>query len=256
MAIAALSILSLIAYSNSSYSEWFNSLIQRKKCWLNDKGLFAVWTRLLFFLMPLVFIVSIARAGWVDDRLHQVLRSWFEISLDWQNHDFSTWLLFVLLHSLSSSYLWQVNDVIDQANVIWECNHGGQLYNETLAAIPDYQGDGTSAIPTGFCRYVRSYNSNQVAAYDCCAFFRAVLGSTLYISLSRLDYVSTSFYRSINGSWSVDGSIFSYIEACGWLKVSFDRSGDSKLDFKIIMLSNGILEVSFGFCFSLSLETD
>ncbi|GAA5844841.1 hypothetical protein JCM5353_006404 [Sporobolomyces roseus] len=88
MAIAALSILSLIAYSNSSY----------------------MWTRLLFFLMPLVFIVSIARAGIMIFRLDYY-----------------------------------------QANVIWECNHGGQLYNETLAAIPDYQGDGTSAIPSGLC---------------------------------------------------------------------------------------------------------
>ena len=76
------------------------------------------------------------------------------------NHDFSTWLLFVYLLSRSLLCHWRDIDMIDQANVIWECNHGGQLYNETLAAIPDYQGDGTSAIPTGFCRYVRRFNSN------------------------------------------------------------------------------------------------
>ncbi|GAA5860464.1 hypothetical protein JCM8547_000310 [Rhodosporidiobolus lusitaniae] len=40
-----------------------------------------------------------------------------------------------------------------QSNVIWECNHGGQLYNATLANdtsydASDYSGD---AIPTGFC---------------------------------------------------------------------------------------------------------
>ncbi|GAA5884396.1 hypothetical protein JCM16303_003669 [Sporobolomyces ruberrimus] len=90
MAVAALSLLSVIAYSNSSY----------------------MWTRLLFFLMPLVFIVSIARAGIMIFRLDYY-----------------------------------------QANVIWECNHGGQIYNATLAAIPDYQGNGTGGteIPTGFC---------------------------------------------------------------------------------------------------------
>ncbi|GAA5843656.1 hypothetical protein JCM3766R1_007199 [Sporobolomyces carnicolor] len=90
MAVAAVSLLSVIAYANSSY----------------------MWTRLMFFIMPLVFVVSIARAGIMVFRLDYY-----------------------------------------QANVIWECNHGGQVYNETLAAIPDYQGNGTSSttIPTGFC---------------------------------------------------------------------------------------------------------
>ncbi|KAM0746259.1 hypothetical protein T439DRAFT_319262 [Meredithblackwellia eburnea MCA 4105] len=41
-----------------------------------------------------------------------------------------------------------------QANVIWECNHGGQLYNSTLAGNSSYSGAGDSSngtIPTGFC---------------------------------------------------------------------------------------------------------
>ncbi|GAA6024179.1 hypothetical protein JCM11491_006671 [Sporobolomyces phaffii] len=90
MAVAAVSLLSVIAYANSSY----------------------MWTRLLFFIMPLVFIVSIARAGIMIFRLDYY-----------------------------------------QANIIWECNHGGQVYNATLAAIPDYNGNGTGSttIPTGFC---------------------------------------------------------------------------------------------------------
>ncbi|GAA6058832.1 hypothetical protein JCM10212_002776 [Sporobolomyces blumeae] len=88
MAVAGLSGLVVIAFANSSY----------------------MWTRLLSFLLPIVFIISIARAGIMIFRLDYY-----------------------------------------QSNVIWECNHGGQIYNERLAAVPDYAGNGTSAIPTGFC---------------------------------------------------------------------------------------------------------
>ncbi|GAA5904662.1 uncharacterized protein JCM6883_003860 [Sporobolomyces salmoneus] len=89
MAVAAVSLLSMIAYANSSY----------------------MWTRLLFFIMPLVFIVSIARAGLMIFRLDYY-----------------------------------------QANVIWECNHGGEIWTAEKAAIPNYIANSSStSIPTGFC---------------------------------------------------------------------------------------------------------
>ncbi|GAA5843931.1 hypothetical protein JCM9279_003678 [Rhodotorula babjevae] len=40
-----------------------------------------------------------------------------------------------------------------QERVIWSCNYGGQLYNETLAADSTYSAGNSSGdtIPTGFC---------------------------------------------------------------------------------------------------------
>ncbi|ORY38063.1 hypothetical protein BCR35DRAFT_311533 [Leucosporidium creatinivorum] len=95
MIAGAISVLSIIAYSNSSY----------------------MWTRLLFFLGPFVLFLGVVRAGFAIFRLNYY-----------------------------------------QGNVVWECNHGGQLYNATLANITSYDpsynvtADGsTSTIPTGFC---------------------------------------------------------------------------------------------------------
>lgn len=47
-----------------------------------------------------------------------------------------------------------------QANIVWECNHGGALYNATIANITSYDSSynvsaaetSTSTLPTGFCR--------------------------------------------------------------------------------------------------------
>lgn len=42
-----------------------------------------------------------------------------------------------------------------QSNIIWECNHGGQLYNATLATNPAWTYNSTApvvqSLPSGFC---------------------------------------------------------------------------------------------------------
>ncbi|GAA6016167.1 hypothetical protein JCM10207_004469, partial [Rhodosporidiobolus poonsookiae] len=70
-------------------------------------------TRLIFFLSPFVLLVSAIRAG-------------------------------IMIFRLDYCY---------QSNVIWECNHGGQVYNETLANDPTYDWTSYSGdtLPSGFC---------------------------------------------------------------------------------------------------------
>lgn len=64
MAVAVVSLLSVIAYANSSYSESrFPSVPKLVHSFRSRIRAAAVWTRLMFFIMPLVFVVSIARAG-------------------------------------------------------------------------------------------------------------------------------------------------------------------------------------------------
>ncbi|GAA5908650.1 hypothetical protein JCM6882_003705 [Rhodosporidiobolus microsporus] len=90
MAIGALSIILLLAFANHSY----------------------MLTRLLFFVMPFVLVISAIRAGIMIFRLDYY-----------------------------------------QSNVIWECNHGGQLYNETLANSTTYDPSTYTGdtLPSGFC---------------------------------------------------------------------------------------------------------
>ncbi|GAA5954145.1 hypothetical protein JCM10213_005391 [Rhodosporidiobolus nylandii] len=90
MAIGALAILLLLGFANSSY----------------------MWTRLLFFLMPFVLVISAIRAGIM---------------------------------------IWRLDYY--QGNIVWECNHGGQVYNATLANDTSYDASNYSgnSIPSGFC---------------------------------------------------------------------------------------------------------
>ncbi|GAA5823431.1 hypothetical protein JCM11251_000631 [Rhodosporidiobolus azoricus] len=71
-----------------------------------------VLTRLLFFVMPFVLLISAIRAGIMIFRLDYY-----------------------------------------QSNVIWECNHGGQLYNATLANSTTYDPSTYTGdtLPSGFC---------------------------------------------------------------------------------------------------------
>ena len=108
MAVMSICIINVIAYSNSSY----------------------MWTRVCFFIWPIIIIVVAVRGG--------VMRESLEF--------FSPTRSFGQLTTNPITTVFQLSR--QQGKIIWECNNGGQPWGQSVEAG---YGSSTTSMPSGLC---------------------------------------------------------------------------------------------------------
>lgn len=91
-----------------------------------------------------------------------------------------------------------------QADILWECNHGGQMYNATLANDPTWVYNPStvvaSTLPSGFCRYVQSVRGQRGGRWGWYAgtLLGIVMDSTRFISHLRPCLLSIWFSKFVS----------------------------------------------------------